>query len=76
VAAAVAAAAADYHFSFINQRFGRLGRSEEKGFHAVNSKQKSFKNLFLVGSFLMRWLAGHFYQNLLLSTKDLDDETQ
>jgi hypothetical protein len=32
---------------------GGRGRSEEKGFHAVNSKQKLSKNLVLVGCFLM-----------------------
>jgi hypothetical protein len=37
------------------------GKSEEKVFHAVNSKQKSNKNLFLVGSFLMCCLAGPFH---------------
>jgi hypothetical protein len=31
---------------------GDGGRSEEKRRHAVNSKQKSTKNLFLAGSFL------------------------
>jgi hypothetical protein len=31
---------------------GGRGRSEKKGFHAVNSKQKLTKNLFLVGIFL------------------------
>ncbi len=74
----------NYHFScfaiiiflLLTKDLGGRGRSEEKGFHAVSSKQKSTKNLFLVGSFLMCWLAGHFCWNLLLSTKDLDDETQ
>jgi hypothetical protein len=32
---------------------GDRGRSEEKRCYAVNSKQKSTKNLFLVGFFLM-----------------------
>jgi hypothetical protein len=31
---------------------GDCGSSEEKRLYAVNSKQKSTKNLFLVGSFL------------------------
>jgi hypothetical protein len=31
---------------------GDWGRSEEKRRYAVNSKQKSTKNLFFVGSFL------------------------
>jgi hypothetical protein len=53
-----------------------MGRSEEKGFHAVKSKQKLTKNPFLVGSFLKCCLAGPFCQNLFLSIKDLDDETQ
>ncbi len=60
-------------FPCINQRFGGWGRSEEKRRYAVNSKQKSTKNLFLVGSFLTCWLAGPFCQNLLLSTNDLED---
>jgi hypothetical protein len=49
------------------------GRSEEKRDYAINSKQKSTKNLFLVGSFLTCWLAGLFCQNLPLSTNDLED---
>ncbi len=49
--------------------FGGRGRPQEKGFHAVNSKQKLTKNLFLVGSFLMCWLAGPFCQNLLYQPK-------
>jgi hypothetical protein len=52
VAAAVAAAGADYYSSYINKKIGGRGRSEKKGFHAVNSKRKLAKNLFLVGSFL------------------------
>ncbi len=52
VAVAVAAAAAAYHSFLSTKDLGGRGRSEEKGFHAVNSKQKSTKNLFLVDSFL------------------------
>ena len=48
----MAAAAADYHSSLSTNDLGGRGRSEEKGFHAVNSKQKLTKNSFLVGSFL------------------------
>ncbi len=55
---------------------GGRGRPQEKGFHAVNSKQKLTKNLFLVYSSLTCWLAGPFCWNLPLSTKDLDDEAQ
>ncbi len=66
----------NYHYSSSTKDLGGRVRSEEKGFHAVNSKQKSTKNLFLVGSFLTFCLAGPFCRNLLLSTKDLDDETQ
>jgi hypothetical protein len=36
---------------------GDWGRSEEKRHFAVSSKQKSTKNLFLVGSILRCWLA-------------------
>ncbi len=42
----------EYIFSVNNQRYGDRGRSEEKRRCAVNSKQKSTKNLFLAGSFL------------------------
>ncbi len=52
---------------------GDWGRSDEKRCYAVNSKQKSTKNLFLVGSFLTCWLAGPFCRNLPLSTNDLED---
>ncbi len=52
---------------------GDRGRSEEKKRYAVNSKQKSTKNLFLVDSFLTCGLAGSFRRNLLLSTNDLED---
>ncbi len=52
---------------------GDRGRSEEKRHGAVNSKQKSTKNLFLVGSFLMCRLAGSFCQYLPLSTNDFED---
>ncbi len=51
---------------------GDGGRSEEKRCYAVNPKQKSTKNLFLVGSFLTCCLAGPFCQNLPLSTNDLE----
>jgi hypothetical protein len=45
----------NYHSPFINHKdLGDRGRSEEKGFHAVNSKQKSTKNSFLVALF-GRW---------------------
>ncbi len=49
------------------------GRSEEKRFYAINSKQKSTKNLVLVSSFLTCWLAGPFCRNLPLSTNFLED---
>jgi hypothetical protein len=37
-AAAVAAAAADYHSSFSTKDLGGIGRSEKNKFHTVNSK--------------------------------------
>ncbi len=49
---AVAAAAAGVILLLSTKDLGGRGRSEETGFHAVDSKQKSTKNLFLVGSFL------------------------
>jgi hypothetical protein len=52
---------------------GDRGRSLEKRCCAVNSKQKSTKNLFLVGSFLTCLLADPFCQNLHLSTNDFED---
>jgi hypothetical protein len=39
-------------FFFYQPNLGVRGRSEEKGFHAVNSKQKLTKKLFIVYSFL------------------------
>jgi hypothetical protein len=42
----------NYYPSLSIKDLGDRGRSEEKGFHAVNSKQKSTKNSCLVGSFL------------------------
>ncbi len=47
-----------------------------KGFMLKIQNKKLTKNSFLVGSFLTCWLVGPFCRNLLLSTKDLDDETQ
>jgi hypothetical protein len=38
---------------YTTKDLGDGGRSEEKRRYAVNSKQKSTKNLFLAGSFLM-----------------------
>ncbi len=58
---------------YTNKYLGDWGRSEEKRRYAVNSKQKSTKNLFLAGSFLTCWLAGPFYQYLPLSNNDFED---
>ncbi len=52
---------------------GDGGRSEEKRRCAVNLKQKLTTNLFLVGSFLTCWLAGHSAKISPYSTNDLED---
>ncbi len=49
------------------------GRSEEKRCYAVDSKQKSTKNLCLVCSFLTCWRLRPFCQNLLLTTNEVED---
>ncbi len=58
---------------YTTKDLGDRGWSEEKRCYAVNSKQKSTKNSFLVGSFLTCWLAGPFcrifcYQQMICRT--------
>ncbi len=47
-----------------------------RGFMLSIQSKNQLKTWLRVGSFLACWLAGLFCRNLLLSTKDLDDETQ